>query len=104
MPVTLAKYRNFVESHMTIIEILLNTSATVIQRQKTVLKLHIILQQTPKYFMEKMESYLVRYSKDRNYISIILVLSSNSLANIYLFKVNNRNTRKWCRICLKLAI
>ena len=25
-------------------------------------------------------------------------------ANIYLFKVNNRNTRKICEICLKLTI
>ena len=25
-------------------------------------------------------------------------------ANIYLLKVNNRKTRKWCKICLKLAI
>ena len=25
-------------------------------------------------------------------------------ANIYLFKVNNRNTRKSCEICLKLTI
>ena len=24
-------------------------------------------------------------------------------ANIYLFKVNNRNRRKMCEICLKLA-
>ena len=26
------------------------------------------------------------------------------LANIYLLKVNNRNTRKRCEICLKLTI
>ena len=25
-------------------------------------------------------------------------------ANIYLFKVDNRNTRKWCDICSKLTI
>ena len=25
-------------------------------------------------------------------------------ANIYLFKVNKRNTRKKCKICLKLTI
>ena len=25
-------------------------------------------------------------------------------ANIYLIKVNNRNTRKWCEICSKLTI
>ena len=25
-------------------------------------------------------------------------------ANIYLFKVNNRNTRKRCKICSKLTI
>ena len=25
-------------------------------------------------------------------------------ANIYLFKVNNKNTRKWCEICSKLTI
>ena len=24
--------------------------------------------------------------------------------NIFLFKVNNRNTRKWCEICPKLTI
>ena len=29
---------------------------------------------------------------------------SNKPANIYLFKVNNRNTRKKCEICSKLTI
>ena len=29
---------------------------------------------------------------------------SQFLPNIYLFKVNNRNTRKRCEICLKLTI
>ena len=29
---------------------------------------------------------------------------SNKLSNIYLFKVNNRNTRKRCDICSKLTI
>ena len=31
-------------------------------------------------------------------------LKSNFPANIYLFKVNNRNTRKSCEICSKLTI
>ena len=31
-------------------------------------------------------------------------LSSNNRANIYLFKVNNKNTRKRCEICSKLII
>ena len=30
--------------------------------------------------------------------------SSNSPANIDLFKVRNRNTRKWCEMCSKLAL
>ena len=30
--------------------------------------------------------------------------SSNHPANVYLFKVNNRNTRKRCEICSKLTI
>ena len=29
--------------------------------------------------------------------------NSNFPANIYLFKFNNRNTRKRCKICLKLT-
>ena len=33
-----------------------------------------------------------------------LMMVSNSPANIYLFKVNNRNTRKSCEICSKLTI
>ena len=33
----------------------------------------------------------------------ILVLSYKYPANIYLFTVNNRNTRKSCEICLKLT-
>ena len=34
----------------------------------------------------------------------ILHNKSHYSANIYLFKVNNRNTRKRCEICLKLTI
>ena len=33
-----------------------------------------------------------------------LNLYSIVLANIYLLKVNNRNTRKRCELCLKLTI
>ena len=29
---------------------------------------------------------------------------NNGPANIYLFKVNNRNTRKMCKVCSKLTI
>ena len=36
-------------------------------------------------------------------IVIIIIISCNS-ANIYLFKVNNRSTRKRCEICSKLTI
>ena len=32
------------------------------------------------------------------------VRSKGFLANIYLFKVNNRNTRKMCETCSKLTI
>ena len=32
------------------------------------------------------------------------ILQSLCLANIFLFKVNNRNTRKRCEICSKLTI
>ena len=31
-------------------------------------------------------------------------LNTALLARIYLFRVNNRNTRKWCEICSKLTI
>ena len=34
----------------------------------------------------------------------LLILAFKSLANIYLFKVNKRNTRKRCEKCSKLAI
>ena len=34
----------------------------------------------------------------------MLLLQSNSPANIYMFKVNNRNTTKRCEICPKLTI
>ena len=29
---------------------------------------------------------------------------SSNLANVYLSKINNRNTRKSCELCLKLII
>ena len=32
------------------------------------------------------------------------ISNTNNPANIYLFKVNNRNTRKMCEICSKLTI
>ena len=35
---------------------------------------------------------------------VFLLLTSCYPANIYLFKVNNRNTRKRCEICSKLTI
>ena len=31
-------------------------------------------------------------------------LSQSFTAGIYLFEVNNRNTKTWCEICLKLTI
>ena len=31
-------------------------------------------------------------------------LKANFPANIYLFKINNRNTRKRCEICSKITI
>ena len=37
------------------------------------------------------------------FLSISQAIAVNS-ANIYLFKVNNRNTRKKCEICSKLTI
>ena len=35
---------------------------------------------------------------------IILIFDGLSTANIYLFKVNNRNTRERCEVCSKLTI
>ena len=43
----------------------------------------------------------------KNREKILNSMASNSMnlpANIYLFKVNNRNTRKRCKICSKLII
>ena len=34
----------------------------------------------------------------------IIFFKSNSPGNIYLFKLNSRNTRKRCEICSKLTI
>ena len=34
----------------------------------------------------------------------IILSHEDDPANIYMFKVNNRNTRKRCEICSKLAI
>ena len=45
---------------------------------------------------------------DKYLIHAQLIKCPNGLrrypASIYLFKVNNRNTRKWCEICSKLPI
>ena len=40
----------------------------------------------------------------KNCVKLIMALLSHYSASIYLFKVNNRNTRKWCEICSKLII
>ena len=39
-----------------------------------------------------------------DYMSIFQLSFKNYPANIYLFKVNNRNTKKWCEIFSKLTI
>ena len=38
------------------------------------------------------------------YPETVIVVSVSDPANIYLFKVDNRNTRKKCEICSKLTI
>ena len=35
---------------------------------------------------------------------VLVHIEANFPANIYLFKVNNRNTRKMCELCSKLII
>ena len=51
-------------------------------------------------FFHKMHSSKVVY----RVICHISHIDKQIPANIYLFKVNNRNTRKWCKICSKLTI
>ena len=41
---------------------------------------------------------------NRNTITLALVYIIINTANIYLFKVDNRNTRKRCEMCPKLTI
>ena len=48
-----------------------------------------------------LESISIKYYK---YLQHFKATFTNNLANIYLFKVNNRNTRKRCEICSKLTI
>ena len=43
---------------------------------------------------------IVPYSMDSSYDYVV----KNNSANIYLFKVNNKNTRKRCEISSKLTI
>ena len=42
--------------------------------------------------------------KENNKSSLYIISLDVNPANIYLFKVNNRNTRKMCEICSKLPI
>ena len=56
----------------------------------------ILQYKVKKYSVDK---YLHKANKKRTSENFI-----NIPANIYLFKVNNRNTRKSCEICLKLTI
>ena len=60
--------------------------------------------------IEKIKSKLIVTHHCSNYIHkltkllIISELYAINPVNIYLFKVNNRNTRKRCEICSKLTI
>ena len=48
-------------------------------------------------------SSVTEFSKEQNKLSVAAYLSCYP-AGIYLFKVNNRNTRTRCEICSKLTI
>ena len=43
-------------------------------------------------------------NRDPNFAKVIFSASKAiDMANIYLFKVNNRNTTKWCEICSEVT-
>ena len=46
----------------------------------------------------------MKYGQNNSDPGTRFTFSRNYLANIYLFKVNNRNTRKKCNICSKVTI
>ena len=50
------------------------------------------------------ESYLCCYRLPNSPPPINELVTKRLLANIYLFKVNNRSTRKWYELCSKLTI
>ena len=58
---------------------------------------------TPKRFIWKVY-YLFWGSVTCSFLFSKFFVPGPDPANIYLFKVNNRNTRKRCEICLKLTI
>ena len=61
-----------------------------------------------KWMIDRLNVFIVKH-KDQQLRQPTIVLTSWKLlsqfpANIYLLKVNNRNTRKRCEICSKLTI
>ena len=92
------KSGNFKHSHQLI--------TMMIFRNRLQISLQI-LHETVTYYI-KNHSFSFRYKKNFHYCQSYCVLmichSSNNPANICLFKVNNRNTKKRCEISSKLTI
>ena len=56
----------------------------------------------PKKFFRNSAKFRNAYFPE--HLSVLLLLENNFPANIYLFKINNRNTKKRCEICPKLTL
>ena len=59
---------------------------------------------TLSIFLKALSNFLQMWFDIKIYSVFHLILKISLSANIYLFKVNNRNTRKMCKICSKLTI
>ena len=57
-----------------------------------------------RIFLKALSNFLQMWFDIKIYSVFHLILKISLSANIYLFKVNNRNTRKMCKICSKLTI
>ena len=79
-----------------------------IQNREKYFKIEKIISESRKLFQNREKCFRIeKYFATRIEKKILNSMTSHSmnfLANICLFKVNNRNTRKRCEICSKLII
>ena len=61
-------------------------------------------QNSEEYILLKMTVWLDKWPPEFSILPVKICLVREIPVCIYMFKVNNRNTRTWCGICSKLTV